>query len=384
MAMEDVLERFEIVGDDEKQGIRIKVVGVGGAGGNALNNMVEHGVTGVEFIAINTDMQALRRCKSGIKTLPIGSKTTGGLGAGNNPAKGKEAAEESESDIIDMLSDANMVFITAGMGGGTGTGASPVIAGIAKEMGILTVAVVTKPFSWEMKIRHRNAEKGIEELMECVDALIVVQNDRVLTERVPLIEAFKRVDDVLRQGVQGITDIINVTGYVNADFNDVKNVLSNRGMALMAIAEAEGEQRCEEVVRKALSNPLIECEGIKGAKGILYNVTSGVDFYTDEFDRIGKLIQEEVGEDADFTYGWVLDESMEGKIKLTIIAAGFSNGRVVSAKVAEDDMEIKKQLLEESISAMSYRGGISIKEVETEVSINDTVPGFLKRFLTED
>ncbi len=319
-------EAFEVVDDTCHSGAKIKVIGVGGAGCNALNNMVEHGLKGVEFIAVNTDKQALNNCRGGIKRLQIGEKITGGLGAGSNPEVGRKAAEESEAEIIKILEGADMVFVTAGMGGGTGTGAAPVIAGIAKQMGILTVAVVTKPFWWEMKPRILNAEKGIEMLQDNVDAMIVIQNDRVVNEELSMIQAFKKVDDVLRQGVQGITDIINLPGYINADFNDIKSILTNnRGMALMAIAEASGENRSEEVVRRALDNPLLENKDIKGAKGILYNVTSSENFKISEWQRIGELIKEEVGTEASLIFGWVLDPEMGDNIRLTIIATGFSN-----------------------------------------------------------
>ncbi len=377
-----MVDRFEVV-EDGRSGARIKVIGVGGAGGNALNNMVEHGLSGVEFVAINTDVQALAQCKDGVRTLQIGERVTGGLGAGNDPDKGKRAAEESESDLIELLSDGtNMVFITAGLGGGTGTGASPVIARIAKEMGILTVAVVTKPFSWEMKNRKMNAERGLEELREHVDAMIVIQNDRVLVDKtIRLIDAFKKIDDVLRQGVQSITDIINVPGYINADFNDVKSVMENRGMALMAIAESSGENRSEEVVKSAIDNPLVECSGIRGAKGILYNITSGYDFSLGEFETIGNLIKEEVGEEASLIFGWVTDERMEGRVRLTIIATGFEeNGNGVRPARKRFDPEVRERIFRESIEASRMRGLLGVDSGAEEV-VNTTIPGVLKNFL---
>ncbi len=387
----DLLEEermgFDVVDEGCASGAKIRVIGVGGAGCNALNNMVEHGLKGVEFIAVNTDRQSLNGCREGIKRLQIGEKVTGGLGAGSNPEVGKRAAEESEAEIIKILEGADMVFVTAGMGGGTGTGAAPVIAGIAKQMGILTVAVVTKPFWWEMKPRILNAERGIQVLQDNVDAMIVIQNDRVVDNEISMIDAFKRVDDVLRQGVQGITDIINLPGYINADFNDIKSILiNNRGMALMAIAEASGENRSEEVVKKALDNPLLENKDIRGAKGILYNVTSGKDFKIAEWQRIGELIKEEVGDDASLIFGWVLDEEMKDSIRLTIIATGFNNdarnGGFEVARARGRDPEERVSILEDSLNDAHQRlGRASFGTVEDYASDGEVrIPKFLKLF----
>ena len=385
-AFDRIDEHFEVI-DDDKLGARIKVIGVGGAGGNALNNMMEHGLIGVELIAVNTDKQALARCAKGIKTVQIGEKITGGLGAGSDPEKGRMAAEESETLLIEMLEDStDMVFITAGLGGGTGTGASPVIARIAREMGILTVAVVTKPFSWEMRQRHQNAERGLEELSKHVDAMIVIQNDRVLVEGgTTIIDAFKRVDDVLRQGVQSITDIINIPGYINVDLNDVKTVMESGGMALMAIAEAEGEDRSREAVERALSNPLVECSGIRGAKGVLYNITSGRDFKTDELKLIGDMIKEEVGEEAKVIFGLVIDENMNGKVRLTVIATGFDKGIPSGAKGKRFDSKIREQMFRDGLEFTKRASAFSIRNIEEEEgdAIPRVIPKFLKGFLEE-
>jgi cell division protein FtsZ len=364
---------FEVV-QHEENATKIKVIGIGGAGGNALNNMVEHGLTGVEFIAINTDKQALEGCKKGIKPILIGETITGGRGAGNDPEVGRRAAEESEAVLIDILSDAEMVFLTAGMGGGTGTGASPVVAHIAKEMGILTVAVVTKPFSWEQG-RHENAELGIRRLKEYVDAMIVINNNKIYTLNPdePLKDLFKKVDDVLRQGVQGVTDIIKDKGYINADFNDVKSIMKYRGMALMAIAEAEGENRAEEVVKKALKNPLVDYEGIVGAKGILYNITTGEDFTGRELQTIGSLIQQEAGDVVSMVYGWVQDSSMNGTIRLTIIATGFET---------EDMPPVQEKSIDKREKLESNRVLDDLSESQKDYCEYDPkIPGMLRNFL---
>ncbi|BAT71841.1 cell division protein FtsZ [Thermosulfidibacter takaii ABI70S6] len=364
---------FEVV-HNEGNSTKIKVIGVGGAGGNALNNMVEHGLSGVEFIAINTDKQALDGCKKGVRPILIGETVTGGQGAGNDPEVGRKAAEESEALLIDILGDAEMVFITAGMGGGTGTGASPVLAHIAKEMGILTVAVVTKPFDWESG-RRENAELGIRRLREHVDAMIVINNNKIykLNPDEPLIDLFKKVDDVLRQGVQGVTDIIRDKGYINADFNDVKTIMKYKGMALMAIAEASGENRAEEAVRKALSNPLVDHEGILGAKGVLYNITTGLDFTGRELQTIGTLIQQEAGDVATMVYGWVQDPSMNGNIRLTIIATGFETPEVVPSN--EKNVNVKEKLeFKKTIEKPD-------KNQKNYCEFNPKIPGMLRNFL---
>jgi len=304
---------------------KIKVVGVGGAGSNVLNSMIESKqIQGVEFLAINTDAQDLSVNKAPIK-VPIGQEITHGLGAGSDPAVGRRAAEESIELIKSQLEKSDMVFVTAGMGGGTGTGASPVIAKIAKEMGALTVGVVTKPFIFEGAQRMRNAEKGIAELRNEVDALITIPNQRLLEvadENMSIIEAFKLSDSVLNQGVQGISDLIVMPGLINVDFADVKTVMKDAGTALMGIGIGTGDNRAEIAAREAISSPLLE-QNIVGATGILFNIIGGKDLTMKEVDRAANIIRDIAGEDANIIFGTTIDEELAGKVKITVIATGF-------------------------------------------------------------
>ena len=305
---------------------KIKVVGVGGAGCNAVNRMVDAGIDGVEFISMNTDAQALSRSLAP-KKVQLGANLTKGLGAGANPEVGKQAAEESKESISDALSGADMVFVTAGMGGGTGTGASPLIAEIARASGALTVGVVTKPFNFEGARRADFAQKGIEELRGKVDTLIIIPNERLLTvveKNTRLSEAFRVADDVLRQGIQGITDVIVKAGEVNVDFADVKTIMTNAGSALMGIGIASGEDRALVAAKEAISSPLLEAS-IQGAKGVLFNVTGGDDLTLSEVYQAAGHIHGSVDPDAMVIFGSVVDPSMEGKVKITVIAAGFSD-----------------------------------------------------------
>ncbi|MBI2940686.1 MAG: cell division protein FtsZ [Chloroflexi bacterium] len=305
-------------------GAKIKVVGVGGGGCNAVNRMVHAEMRGVEFIAINTDAQVLARCDADRK-IHVGDKLTKGLGAGGNPEIGTKAAEETSDQIYDALKDSDMVFVTAGMGGGTGTGAAPVVAQIAQEVGALTVAVVTKPFSFEGSRRRKNAEDGISGLRDKVDTLIVVPNDRLLAivEKKTSIEAaFKIVDDVLHQGIQGISELITVPGLINLDFADVKTIMSRAGSALMAIGRATGEERAAEAAKAAISSPLLEVS-IMGAKGVLFNVTGGPDLTLFEVHEAAEAVQKAADPDANIIFGAVIDPQMEGEIKVTVIATGF-------------------------------------------------------------
>ncbi len=318
---------YDVSYEDSQDTAVLKVIGVGGAGNNAVNNMIDNQLSSVEFVAVNTDKQALKHSLATYK-IQIGEKITKGLGAGANPEVGKKAAEESREEIAQIIKGADMVFITAGMGGGTGTGAAPIVASVAKELGILTVGVVTKPFSFEGKKRAESALRGMTELKDQVDSLIVIPNDRLLQvvdKNTSLIDAFKIADDVLRQGVQGISDIIQITGIVNSDFADVKAVMKASGLAHMGIGSASGENKAEEATRAAIESPLLETS-IDGAQGVLVNITGGLDMTILDINTVSSMIQEKVDEDATFIFGSVTDESLKDQIKVTVIATGFDNG----------------------------------------------------------
>ena len=302
----------------------IKVIGVGGAGTNAVNRMVDSGIRGVEFIAVNTDRQALLLSKAGSK-IQIGEKITRGLGAGANPDIGAQAAEESKAEIAEALRGADMVFVTAGMGGGTGTGAAPIVAQAAKEMGILTIGVVTKPFTFEGKKRLTQADRGIESLKGKVDTLVVIPNDKLLQiidRKTSIVEAFKMADDVLRQGVQGISDLIAIPGLVNLDFADVKTIMLNTGMAHMGIGRASGENRAEDAAKQAIQSPLLETS-IEGARGVIINITGGANLGLHEVNTAAELVQRSVDPEANIIFGAVIDESLDEDITITVIATGF-------------------------------------------------------------
>jgi cell division protein FtsZ len=306
----------------------IKVIGVGGGGSNAVNRMIEAGVQGVEFITVNTDAQALVHSRAPV-SLRIGDKLTKGLGAGGNPQVGSKAAEESSESLFDSLRGSDMIFVTAGMGGGTGTGASPIIAQIAREVGALTVGVVTKPFEFEGNRRKAIAEQGIAMLKEHVDTLITIPNQRLLQlvdKNTPFLEAFRHADDVLRQGIQGISDLITKTGIINLDFADVKSIMQEAGSALMAIGHGSGEGRMVNAARMAIESPLLEIS-IDGATGVLYNVTGGLDLGMVELDEAARVIAEAADPDANIIFGATIDESMGKDVKITLIATGFDEGR---------------------------------------------------------
>ncbi|RAS79804.1 cell division protein FtsZ [Priestia endophytica] len=310
----------------------IKVIGVGGGGNNAVNRMIEHGVQGVEFIAVNTDSQALNLSKAEVK-MQIGAKLTRGLGAGANPEVGKKAAEESKEQIQEALRGADMVFVTAGMGGGTGTGAAPVIAQIAKEEGALTVGVVTRPFTFEGKKRATQAAGGIQSMKEAVDTLIVIPNDRLLEivdKNTPMLEAFREADNVLRQGVQGISDLIAVPGLINLDFADVKTIMSNRGSALMGIGIATGENRAAEAAKKAISSPLLETS-IDGAQGVLMNITGGTNLSLYEVQESADIVASASDQEVNMIFGSVINESLKDEIVVTVIATGFDDSNLTKA-----------------------------------------------------
>ncbi len=305
---------------------RIKVIGVGGGGTNAVNRMIDAGLGGVEFLAMNTDVQVLNVSKA-TRKIQLGENSTRGLGAGGNPEVGRTAAEESKSEIKKMMDGADMVFITAGMGGGTGTGAAPVIAEIANEMGALTVAVVTKPFGFEGPRRMRLADEGLENLKSKVDTIIIVPNDKLLSvgdRRMTLVEAFKVADDILRQGVQGISDIITIPGIINVDFADVRAIMSDAGSALMGIGMASGDHRAVEAAQNAVSSQLLETS-INGATRVLVNVTSGNDLRLEEFNEAANQIYQLCDQkDANIIFGWVPDASLEGEVRVTVLATGFN------------------------------------------------------------
>jgi len=304
---------------------KILVVGVGGGGNNAVNRMIASNIKSAKFIAVNTDKQALMMSNAS-QQIQIGEKLTRGLGAGADPEVGRKAAEESRAEIAEKLKDTDLVFITAGMGGGTGTGAAPVIASIAKEMGILTIAVVTKPFSFEGKTRMQNAELGIKNLAKCVDTLMVIPNDRLLqiVPKAPVVEAFKYADDVLRQGIQGISDLIATPSLINLDFADVRTVMKNRGLAHMGIGEGKGENRALDAVRQAVASPLLETT-IEGAKAVIINVTGGFDLTMGEIDESVRLVKEVIDPSANTIFGATIDENYNDKIMITVIATGFTN-----------------------------------------------------------
>ncbi|GKU78372.1 cell division protein FtsZ [Paenibacillus sp. L3-i20] len=303
---------------------QIKVIGVGGGGSNAVNRMIENGVQGVDFITVNTDAQALHLAKSEHK-LQIGDKLTRGLGAGANPDVGNKAAEESRELIVNQLKGSDMVFVTAGMGGGTGTGAAPVIAEIARECGALTVGIVTRPFTFEGRKRSGQAELGIEALKEKVDTLIVIPNDRLLEivdKKTPMLEAFRAADNVLRQAVQGISDLIAVPGLINLDFADVKTIMTERGSALMGIGVANGENRAAEAARKAIMSPLLETS-IDGARGVIMNITGGSNLSLYEVNEAAEIVISASDPDVNMIFGAIIDENLNDDIKVTVIATGF-------------------------------------------------------------
>ncbi len=341
---------------------RIKVIGAGGGGGNAVNTMISYSLKGVDFIIANTDAQALSASAAPVK-LQIGAEVTKGLGAGSNPDIGKQSALESRDEIRAHLEGADMIFVTAGLGGGTGTGAAPVIAQIARESGALTVAVVTKPFQFEGKKRNQQAEDGIAALRDVVDTLIVVPNQRLLSlggRNLSLLDAFKKADDILYQAVKGISDLIIVPGLINLDFADVKNIMSGMGMALMGTGVGSGENRAIEAAQRAISSPLLEDNTIQGARGILLNITGGLDVSLYEVNEASSLIQAEAHEEANIIFGTVIDETMNDEIRITVIATGF------------EDVMKKKQIPPN----VSHLGGFRREDLST--------PAFIRKEKSRD
>jgi cell division protein FtsZ len=323
--------------ENTNSGANLKVVGIGGGGCNAVNTMIKAGLSGVEFVGANTDGQALAGCGAPIK-IQLGTKLTKGLGAGANPEIGRNAVLEDKDRIREVLMGADMVFITAGLGGGTGTGGAPILAAIARDVGALTVAVVTKPFLFEGKKRQRQAEEGLKELRKCVDTLITIPNQRLLNlagRDMSLLETFRKADEVLLQAVQGISDLITVNGLINLDFADVRTVMSEMGLALMGTGAASGENRAIEAAQRAISSPLLEDITISGARGILINITGGTDLTLYEVNEASTLIQEEAHEEANIIFGAVIDETLKEEMRVTVIATGFGRAEEMEERIPE-------------------------------------------------
>ena len=350
--------------------VNIKVVGVGGGGNNVVNRMVHSGAQGVDFIAVNTDKQALNASSANYK-LQIGEKLTGGKGAGSNPDIGRKAAEESRNQISKALEETDMVFVTAGMGGGTGTGAAPVVAEIAHELGILTVGVVTKPFGFEGRRRAQQAEAGIAELKERVDSLVIIPNERLkyaTDQKITFANAFEIADDVLRQAVQSISDLIRDTGFINLDFADVTAIMKNAGMAHMGVGRAAGKGKAEEAARMAISSPLLETS-IHGARGVLINVTGSMDIGLEEVEQAASLVQDAVHPDALTIFGATFDESMDDEIRVTVIATGFADGK--SAAAAAPAEEKKAAESKPGIEPINYEEDKAAAEAEKKAEEED-------------
>jgi cell division protein FtsZ len=341
--------------EEARNDAKIKVIGVGGGGGNAVNRMIDAGVEGIEFIVANTDLQALRMSHAPVK-LQLGVKLTNGLGAGANPEVGRKAALEDSDKIIEALEGADMVFVTTGLGGGTGTGAAPIIASLASEMGALTVAVVTKPFSFEGKRRMAQAERGIAELMESVDTTIVIPNEKLLAvaEDAGFFESFRIADDILRQGVQGISDIITIPGIINRDFADVKTIMSGMGYAVMGTASATGAKRTIEAAQRAIASPLLEAGAIDGARGILINITGSTSLKLAEVQQACSIIQGAAHEDANIIFGAVMDEKMKDAVKITVIATGFREVRSARHREKETHSSFPSSFASSHDDAMEF------------------------------
>ena len=350
--------------------VRIKVIGVGGGGNNVVNRMVRSGTHGVDFVAVNTDKQALNVSSATYK-IQIGEKLTHGQGAGSDPEVGRKSAEESRAQISKALEDTDMVFITAGMGGGTGTGGAPIVAEIAREQGILTVGVVTKPFGFEGRRRMQQAEKGIEELQGKVDSLVIIPNERLkhaTDQKITFANAFEIADDVLRQAVQSISDLIRDTGFINLDFADVTAIMKNAGMAHMGVGRAAGKGKAEEAARMAISSPLLETS-IHGARGVLINVTGSMDIGLEEVEQAASLVQDAVHPDALTIFGATFDESMDDEIRVTVIATGFADGK--SAAAAAPAEEKKAAEAKPGIEPINYEEDKAAAEAEKKTEEED-------------
>lgn len=364
-----------------EENARIKVIGVGGGGNNAINHMIRSKLDNVEFLAVNTDSQALNRSEVPFENrIQIGTKITRGLGAGANPEVGKKAAEESREEIQKALANTDMVFISAGMGGGSGTGAAPVIASIARDMGILTVGAVTMPFDWEGKKRMEQAIKGRKELFECVDTLITIPNNRLReylkqqNKKVVLTQAFQEVDNVLRFAVQGVCDLIMIPGLINLDFADIKTIMQVKGSSLMGIGQAEGEGRAKKATLAAMQNPLLE-HGIDEAKGVIFNVTGGPDFTYDDLDEASEIIHQHVSPDANIIVGAVIKEDLEeGKIQVTVVATGFDENAAAKENTANKSFDILKK---ETMQQPKEVTNSSFREIDS-LSQELDIPNFLR------
>ncbi len=364
---------------------RIKVIGVGGGGCNAVNRMIDEGMHGVEFITVNTDAQALVMSKAQTK-VRIGDKTTRGLGAGGNPEIGKKSAEESSEELYEALKGADMVFVTAGLGGGTGTGAAPIVAQIAKEIGALTIGVVTRPFTFEGAKRLQNAEQGIARLKEHADTLIVIPNDRLLQivdRKATLQESFRTADDVLRQGIQGISELITIPGMINLDFADVRTIMSEGGAALMAVGIASGEDRAQKAAEAAISSQLLDIT-IDGARGILFNVTGGPNLTLFEVNQAAAIIKETAHPDVNLIFGAVIDPNMGDDLRITVIATGFDRTNSISAGVnrsfshLEETRNVQKPHLNEDVEVnvgSDYSGGFTSRTIDTK---DIDLPSFMR------
>jgi len=375
---------------------KIKVVGVGGSGGNAINRMIEGGIKGVEFIVINTDIQDLNYNKAPVK-IHIGKTVTKGLGAGMNPDLGRDAAAESQNEIRDALKGADMVFVTCGLGGGTGTGASPVVAELAHDLGALTIAVVTKPFTFEGAQRRKIAERGQAELTDKVDVVITIPNDRifqVIDKKTTILEAFGIVDDILRQGVQGISEIINVPALINVDFADVKSIMMNAGSALMGIGQASGENRAIEAAKAAINSPLLEMS-IDGAKGVLFTITGGPSLALDEIHEAAKIITNSVDEEARIIFGTSVDNNFKDEVRVTVIATGFDNrssndsqptGKSYDHFYKPTTFVEKNQPDEEGEEIKENRKGLmsALKKAQSEPARPIQTPSIPSHLVTED
>jgi cell division protein FtsZ len=380
---------FELANEgSELCSAKIRVVGIGGGGVNAINTMISYNLTGVEFIAANTDAQSLLMSKS-VAKVQLGPNVTRGLGAGSNPDIGRLAAEESREVIMNHLQGSDMVFITAGEGGGTGTGAAPVVAGIAKEVGALTVAVVTKPFPFEGKRRIVQAEEGVAALRKIVDTLIVVPNQRLLSvggRNLSFPEAFKKVDDILYNAVKGISDLITIPGLINLDFADVRNIMSEMGLAMMGTGTASGENRAVEAAQRAISSPLLEDNSIQGAKGVLLNITGGSDMTLYEINEASSLIQAEAHEDANIIFGTVVDEGMGDDIRITVIATGFEDNIRDSKNITSPLNYMRRGREDLSIPAfmrkdrnLETKAPPKTEAEEDEGETNLDIPAFMRR-----
>jgi cell division protein FtsZ len=371
---------FEL--EDEREAAKIKVIGLGGGGSNAINRMMAARFTGVEFIVANTDLQALRASPAPIK-VQLGARLTAGLGAGSDPQVGKNAALEDREQIKKVLEGADMVFVTAGLGGGTGTGSAPVVASVAKELGILTVAVVTKPFAFEGRKRAQQADAGLAELRGVVDTLITIPNQRLLAvvdRGTPLLEAFKVADTVLLQAVQGISDLILVPGLINLDFADVRTIMSGMGMALMGAGVGKGEHRALDAAQKAVASPLLDETSIEGARGILINFTGGPDLSIHEVEEAARIVQEAAHEEANIIFGAVIDDKLQDEVRITVIATGFADRREASSPGANKVVEMPKGPRGPA-PAKEWRRRLADVRAEAEAPAEEDldVPAFLRR-----